>query len=56
MALLLLRHALTIGDADDDDDDASAFFAVSGLSSLLWAPFVTQDKTQQIVQHLTCIG
>ncbi|KAL7618145.1 hypothetical protein Lser_V15G00503 [Lactuca serriola] len=27
MALLLLRHALTIGDADDDDDDASAFFA-----------------------------
>ncbi|KVH98851.1 Protein of unknown function DUF3675 [Cynara cardunculus var. scolymus] len=27
MALLLLRHALTIGDGDSDDDDPFAFFA-----------------------------
>lgn len=31
MALLLLRHALTMGDNDSDDDDASAFFAVSEI-------------------------
>lgn len=30
MALLLLRHALTITDPDGDDD-ASAFFSVSGI-------------------------
>ena len=30
MALLLLRHALTITDADTDgDDDTSTFFSVS---------------------------
>lgn len=30
MALLLLRHALTItnADGDDDDDDASTYFSV----------------------------
>lgn len=32
MALLLLRHALTIGNGDGDDDDVSTFFAVSGLN------------------------
>lgn len=34
MALLLLRHALTIGNGDDDDDDASTFFSVSRMWSL----------------------
>lgn len=28
MALLLLRHALTLTDADGDDDDTSAYFSV----------------------------
>lgn len=28
MALLLLRHALTIGNGDGDDDDVSTFFSV----------------------------
>lgn len=30
MALLLLRHALTLGNGDEDGDDASTFFTVSG--------------------------
>ncbi|KAF5957643.1 hypothetical protein HYC85_004868 [Camellia sinensis] len=37
MALLLLRHALTIGNGEDDDDDASTFFSVSGMCSFLAA-------------------
>lgn len=32
MALLLLRHALTITNGDADDDDASTMFSVSGGS------------------------
>lgn len=31
MALLLLRHALNITNADGDDDDASNFFSVSEI-------------------------
>lgn len=30
MALLLLRHSLTISSGEDDDDDGSNFFSVSG--------------------------
>lgn len=43
MALLLLRHALSIGDGDGgdsdggDSDDASTFFAVSRVFFLLVA-------------------
>lgn len=33
MALLLLRHSLTINNGEDDDD-ASTFFSVSGVSSM----------------------
>lgn len=42
MALLLLRHALSIGDSDGgdsdggDSDDASTFFAVSRVFFCLW--------------------
>lgn len=33
MALLLLRHALIVGDADEDEDDISTFFTVSNTMS-----------------------
>lgn len=32
MALLLLRHALSVTDGDASDDDPSNFFSVSDLS------------------------
>ncbi|KAK9049324.1 hypothetical protein SSX86_031707 [Deinandra increscens subsp. villosa] len=56
MALLLLRHALTIGDGDDDDDDdASAFFALFMLRAagfllpcyiMAWAISILQRRRQ----------
>ncbi|KAI3762634.1 hypothetical protein L1987_53073 [Smallanthus sonchifolius] len=55
MALLLLRHALTIGDGDDDDDDASAFFALFMLRAagfllpcyiMAWAISILQRSRQ----------
>ena len=51
MALLLLRHALSIG-SGDNEDDASTFFSVSGLvdvhsliliSALLWLYSINVD-------------
>lgn len=35
MALLLLRHALTIGNADEDEDDVSVFFSVSSTKNII---------------------
>jgi len=32
MALLLLRHALSVSDGDSSDDDPSNFFSVSDFS------------------------
>lgn len=56
MALLLMRHALTIGDGDDDDDDdASAFFALFMLRAagflfpcyiMAWAISILQRRRQ----------
>ncbi|CAH1442982.1 unnamed protein product [Lactuca virosa] len=63
MALLLLRHALTIGDGDDDDDDASAFFALFMLRAagfllpcyiMAWAISILQRRRQaQETERLT---
>ncbi|KAL4559291.1 hypothetical protein LXL04_031429 [Taraxacum kok-saghyz] len=63
MALLLLRHALTIGDGDDDDDDASAFFALFMLRAagfllpcyiMAWAINILQRRRQaQETERLT---
>ncbi|CAN0896566.1 E3 ubiquitin-protein ligase MARCHF3 [Linum grandiflorum] len=38
MALLLLRHALTVTEADSDDDDVSTFFSVTFLATRGWFP------------------
>ncbi|KAL8244105.1 hypothetical protein R6Q59_010363 [Mikania micrantha] len=56
MALLLLRHALTIGDGDsDDDDDPSVFFALFLLRAagfllpcyiMIWAISILQRRRQ----------
>ncbi|XP_076900010.1 uncharacterized protein LOC143554033 [Bidens hawaiensis] len=55
MALLLLRHALTIGDGEDDDDDASAFFALFMLRAagfllpcyiMAWAISILQRRRE----------
>ncbi|PWA88269.1 RING/FYVE/PHD zinc finger superfamily protein [Artemisia annua] len=60
MALLLLRHALTIGDGDDDDD-ASAFFALFLLRAagfllpcyiMAWAISILQRRRQAQVKEL----
>lgn len=56
MALLLLRHALTMGDSDSDDDDASTFFALFLLRAagfllpcyiMAWAISVLQRRRQR---------
>lgn len=56
MALLLLRHALTIGDGDDDGDDASTFFALFLLRAagfllpcyiMAWAISILQRRRQR---------
>ncbi|XP_074376011.1 uncharacterized protein LOC141717723 isoform X3 [Apium graveolens] len=62
MALLLLRHALTMGDSDSDDDDASTFFALFLLRAagfllpcyiMAWAISVLQRRRQrQMSIHL----
>ncbi|XP_071693165.1 uncharacterized protein [Rutidosis leptorrhynchoides] len=56
MALLLLRHALTIGDGDsDDDDDATTFFALFVLRAagfllpcyiMIWGISLLQRRRQ----------
>ncbi|XP_024976680.1 uncharacterized protein LOC112514437 isoform X1 [Cynara cardunculus var. scolymus] len=55
MALLLLRHALTIGDGDSDDDDPFAFFALFLLRAagfllpcyiMIWAISILQHRRQ----------
>ncbi|KAI3686504.1 hypothetical protein L1987_80183 [Smallanthus sonchifolius] len=55
MALLLLRHALTIGDDDSDDDDPSVFFALFLLRAagfllpcyiMIWAISILQRRRQ----------
>ncbi|KAJ9560064.1 hypothetical protein OSB04_005224 [Centaurea solstitialis] len=55
MALLLLRHALALGDGDDDSDDASAFFALFMLRAagfllpcyiMAWAISILQRRRQ----------
>ncbi|XP_024972542.1 uncharacterized protein LOC112511237 isoform X2 [Cynara cardunculus var. scolymus] len=55
MALLLLRHALALGDGDDDGDDASAFFALFMLRAagfllpcyiMAWAISILQRRRQ----------
>ncbi|KAJ0571348.1 putative E3 ubiquitin-protein ligase MARCH [Helianthus annuus] len=55
MALLLLRHALTIGDGDSDDDDPSVFFAIFLLRAagfllpcyiMIWAISILQRRRQ----------
>ncbi|XP_071904079.1 uncharacterized protein [Coffea arabica] len=56
MALLLLRHALTIGNGDGDDDDVSTFFALFLLRAagfllpcyiMAWAISVLQRRRQR---------
>ncbi|THF97808.1 hypothetical protein TEA_007352 [Camellia sinensis var. sinensis] len=56
MALLLLRHALTIGNGEDDDDDASTFFSlfllrVAGFLLpcyiMAWAISILQRRRQR---------
>lgn len=39
MALLLLRHALSVSDGDNSDDDPSNFFSVSDLSFFFLVKF-----------------
>ncbi|KAJ0751174.1 putative E3 ubiquitin-protein ligase MARCH [Helianthus annuus] len=60
MALLLLRHALTIGDGDSDDDDPSVFFAIFLLRAagfllpcyiMIWAISILQRRRQAQVKH-----
>ncbi|KAK1407308.1 hypothetical protein QVD17_38922 [Tagetes erecta] len=55
MALLLLRHALTIGDGDSDDDDPSVFFALFLIRAagfllpcyiMIWAISLLQRRRQ----------
>ncbi|XP_076941544.1 uncharacterized protein LOC143611148 [Bidens hawaiensis] len=55
MALLLLRHALTIGDGDNDEDDPSVFFALFLLRAagfllpcyiMIWAISMLQRRRQ----------
>ncbi|KAD6119285.1 hypothetical protein E3N88_10556 [Mikania micrantha] len=55
MALLLLKHALTIGDGDEDEDDASALFAIFVLRAagfllpcyiMAWAISILQRRRQ----------
>ncbi|KAK9080449.1 hypothetical protein SSX86_000207 [Deinandra increscens subsp. villosa] len=55
MALLLLRHALTIGDGDSDDDDPSVFFSLFLLRAagfllpcyiMIWAVSMLQRRRQ----------
>ncbi|CAN4088461.1 unnamed protein product [Withania somnifera] len=56
MALLLLRHAVTIGNGDGDDDDVSAFFSLFLLRAagfllpcyiMAWALNVMQRRRQR---------
>ncbi|CAI9112131.1 OLC1v1012516C1 [Oldenlandia corymbosa var. corymbosa] len=56
MALLLLRHALTIGDGDGDDDDVSTFFSLFLLRAagfllpcyiMAWAISILQRRRQR---------
>ncbi|KAM7475628.1 hypothetical protein LguiB_022871 [Lonicera macranthoides] len=56
MALLLLRHALTIGNGDEDDDDGSTFFALFLLRAagfllpcyiMAWAISILQRRRQR---------
>ncbi|KAI3721148.1 hypothetical protein L2E82_32153 [Cichorium intybus] len=66
MALLLLRHALTIGygdsDDNDDDDDPSAFFALFVLRAvgfllpcyiMIWAISILQRRRQTQSNYIT---
>ncbi|KAH0762784.1 hypothetical protein KY290_018857 [Solanum tuberosum] len=56
MALLLLRHAVTIGNGDGDDDDVSAFFSLFLLRAagfllpcyiMAWAISIMQRRRQR---------
>ncbi|CAN4086337.1 unnamed protein product [Withania somnifera] len=56
MALLLLRHAVTIGNGDGDDDDVSAFFSLFLLRAagfllpcyiMAWALSIMQRRRQR---------
>ncbi|XP_009587066.1 uncharacterized protein [Nicotiana tomentosiformis] len=56
MALLLLRHALTIGNADEDEDDVSVFFSLFLLRAagfllpcyiIAWAISILQRRRQR---------
>lgn len=56
MALLLLRHALTLGDGDEDSDDASTFFTLFLLRAasfllpcyiMAWAISILQRRRQR---------
>ncbi|MCD7458016.1 hypothetical protein HAX54_036949 [Datura stramonium] len=56
MALLLLRHALTIGNADEDEDDISTFFSLFLLRAagfllpcyiIAWAISILQRRRQR---------
>ncbi|KAF3647130.1 putative DNA excision repair protein ERCC-1-like [Capsicum annuum] len=59
MALLLLRHAVTIGNGDGDDDDVSAFFSLFLLRAagfllpcyiMAWAISIMQRQRQRQFQ------
>lgn len=56
MALLLLRHALTVGNADEDEDDISTFFSLFLLRAagfllpcyiIAWAISILQRRRQR---------
>ncbi|KAH9777836.1 RING-CH-type domain-containing protein [Citrus sinensis] len=61
MALLLLRHALTLTNSDDGEDDASTFFSLFLLRAagfllpcyiMAWAVSILQRRRQRQQQHL----
>lgn len=52
MALLLLRHALSVTDGDSSDDDPSNFFSVSD-SSLLFIIVLMPMSTVVLISNVT---